>query len=120
MCRSFAFMGRNIEHPGIAPMPDFRTVKNATTLKGATIDKDDGGLSGGVDSAIGLDTDEGQPDAQLDIRYRGGNTLVSLSVDDGKGNRVPQKHWRFTGLISPEDCRANWKAAQEKPGVQAI
>lgn len=95
-------------------MPEYRTIKNPKTLKGASIKADDENLSGGVDSASGLDTPEGKPDAQLDIRYRGGNTYVSLVVDNGKGDRLPQEYWRFAGLISPEDCRANWKAAQEK------
>jgi hypothetical protein len=98
-------------------MPEYRTIKNARTLKGTAIEVDDENLSGGVDSAIGLDTPDGMPDAQLDIRYRGGNTYVSLAVDSGKGQRVPQEHWRFAGLISPEDCRTNWKAAQEKATV---
>jgi hypothetical protein len=100
-------------------MPEYRTVKNPKTLKGTTIQADDENLSGGVDCAIGLDTAKDKPDAQLDIRYRGGNTYVSLAVDNGKGQRVPQEHWRFTGLISPEDCRTNWKAAQEKATVAA-
>jgi hypothetical protein len=97
-------------------MPDFKTVKNAKTLKGTVIDKDDENLTGGVDSAIGLDAPADQPDAQLDIRWRDGNTFVSLAVDDGKGRRVPQEHWKFAGTISPDDCRTNWKAAQEKAG----
>jgi hypothetical protein len=94
-------------------MPDYRSIKNAGTLKGTVIAADDQNLTGSVDSAIGLDTDADQPDAQLDIRYRDGNTFVSLAVDGGEG-RAPQEHWRFVGMISPEDCRANWKAAQEK------
>jgi hypothetical protein len=100
-------------------MPEYRTVKNAKALKGAVIAADDENLSGGVDSAIGLDTGADQPDAQLDIRYRGGNTYVSLAVDDGKGKRIPQEHWKFIGLISPEDCRTNWKAAQEKAAASS-
>jgi hypothetical protein len=100
-------------------MPDYKTIKNPKTLKGTSIDAKDENLSGGVDSASGLDTPEGKPDAQLDIRYRGGNTYVSLVVDNGKGDRLPQEYWRFAGLISPEDCRANWKAAQEKSTVAA-
>jgi hypothetical protein len=93
-------------------MPQYRIVKKPQVLKGVSIEADDENLVGGVDSAIGLDTPEGKPDAQLDIRYRDGNTFVSLAVDDGKGKRVPQEHWKFIGAISPEDCRTNWKAAQ--------
>jgi hypothetical protein len=95
-------------------MPDFKTVKNPKALKITAIEKDDENLTGSVDSAIGLDTPEGKPDAQLDIRWRDGNTYVSLAVDDGKGRRVPQEHWRFAGAISPEDCRTHWKAQLAK------
>jgi hypothetical protein len=68
-------------------MPSYRTVKNPGVLKGTVIEADDRGLTGSVDPAIGLGTEPDRPDAQLDIRYRDSN-------------------------VSPEDCRASWKAAQ--------
>lgn len=94
-------------------MPDYRIIASPGALKGVVISADEEGLKNGADAAIGLDTPPDQPDAQLDIRYRGGNTFVSLAVED-EGRRVPREHWRFIGAISPEDCRANWMAAQER------
>jgi hypothetical protein len=82
-------------------------------LKGRPVDKDDPNVQGGVDIAIGVQTAPDEPDAQLDVRFRDGNTYCTLHVHTVKGASYDD-HWMFTGIKSADDLRINWEYGQEK------
>ncbi|MCZ4500965.1 MAG: hypothetical protein JWQ74_3520 [Marmoricola sp.] len=96
-------------------MVTYRTVKKPETLKPIPFEMADILMLGrGEEANVGTDLSGDHP-TQLNCRYADNTTYVHPT-----GPHHSVLPWKFTGYVSPEDCRAWYKASVEPKEEPAV